>query len=117
MDPSEDKLDILCAEFVKYLDVLRIYDDFKYVDDYKLNMDRETWQKVCNHRRIKIESEFKISTYQKDVLDKGNLIEDLIHKREEKEIMIDKLIFSIRKLENQDSNYEDDPEVNNFRKT
>lgn len=111
MDPRDDKLDLLSSEFVKYLDTLRVYDDYKYVEDYKLNMDRDTWYKVCNFRRIKIESEFKISTYQKDAIDKANLLESLTHNKEEKEAMIEKIKTSITKLENQNSYYENDPEV------
>lgn len=111
MDPSDDKLDLLCSEFVKYLDTLRVYDDYKYVEDYKLNMDRDTWYKVCNFRRIKIESEFKISTYQKDAIDKANLLENLTHNKEEKEATIEKFKTFITRLENQNSYYENDPEV------
>lgn len=111
MDPTDSKLDLLWSEFVKYLDTLRVYDDYKYVDDYKLNMDRETWHKVCNFRRLKIESEFKISTYQKDVADKTNLLDNLIRVRSDKENVIEKYKNSIIRLENQDFRYEDDPEV------
>lgn len=111
MDPSDDKLELLCSEFVKYLDTLRVYDDYKYVEDYKLNMDRETWHTVCNFRRMKIESEFKISTYQKDATDKANLLDNLAHDKEEKEAMIEQCKTSIVSLENQDLWYQDDPEV------
>lgn len=114
IDPSNDKLDLLCQEFVKYLDTLRIYDDFKYVEDYKLNIDRETWQKVCNFRRIKIESEFKVSTFQKDAIDKSNLLDTLMRDKKNKEIMIEKLKLSMLQLENQDYIFEDDPKVNNL---
>lgn len=111
MDPSDDKLELLCSEFVKYLDTLRVYDDYKYVEDYKLNMDRETWHTVCNFRRMKIESEFKINTYQKDATDKANLLDTLVHDKEDKEAMIEQYKMSIISLENQDSCYKDDPEV------
>ncbi|XP_026806697.1 cilia- and flagella-associated protein 43-like [Rhopalosiphum maidis] len=111
LDPTDDKLQLLTSEFVKYLDTLRVYDDYKYVDDYKLNMDKETWHKVCNFRRMKIESEFKISTYQKDVTDKDNLLDSLKRNKEDKEAMIEKLKMSIIKLENQDLCYEDNPEI------
>lgn len=113
MDPTEDKLHLLTSEFVKYLDTLRVYDDYKYVDDYKLNMDRETWHKVCNFRRMKIESEFKISTCQKDAIDKDNLLDSLKRDKEDKEAMIEKLKMCIISLENQDLFYEDNPEVKN----
>lgn len=112
MDPTDDKLDLLCSEFVKYLDTLRVYDDYKYVDDYKLNMDRETWHKVCNFRRLKIESEFKISTYQRDAADKTNLLENLIRVKDDKEATIEKHKISVTQLESEDFRYEDDPEVN-----
>jgi len=111
MDPSDDKLHLLTPEFVKYLDTLRVYDDYKYVDDYKLNMDRETWHKVCNFRRMKIESEFKISTCLKDATDKDNLLDSLKRNKEDKEAMIEKLKMTIIRLENQDLYYEDNPEV------
>lgn len=111
MDPKDDKLDLLCSEFVQYLDTLRVYDDYKYVDDYKLNMDRDTWHKVCNFRRMKIESEFRISTYQKDVADKTNLLANLERDKEEKEATIEKLKSSIVMLENQNSYYKYNPEV------
>jgi len=111
MDPTDDKLQLLTSEFAKYLDTLRVYDDYKYVDDYKLNMDRETWHKVCNFRRMKIESEFKISTCQKDATDKDNLLDSLKRFKEDKETMIERLKTSIYELENQDLYYENNPEV------
>jgi len=111
MDPINDKLDLLYLEFVKYLDILKVYDDYKYVDDYKLNMDKETWNKVCNFRRLKIESEFKISTYQKDAIDKANLLDNLMRVKEDNEAIIENLKMSVDKLENQNFQYEDDPEV------
>jgi len=60
---------------------------------------------------MKIESEFKISTYQKDTTDKDNLLDSLKRNKEDKEVMIEKLKMSIIKLENQDLYYEDNPEV------
>jgi hypothetical protein len=78
-------------------------------------MDREIWHKVCNFRRLKIESEFKISTYQKDVADKTNLLDNLVRVKNEKETVIEKYKDSIIRLENQDLRYEDDPEVNIIR--
>lgn len=112
MDPNNDKLDLLCPEFIKYLDTLKVYDDYKYVEDYKLNMNRETWHKVCNFRRIKIESEFKISTYHKDAIDKVILLDNLIRDKEDKEAMFEKFKTSINRLENQDLCFKNDPEVN-----
>lgn len=111
MDPTDDKLDLLYSEFVKYLDILRVYDDYKYVEDYKLNMDKETWNKVCNFRRLKIESEFKINTYQKDAMDKANLLDNLMRVKEDEEAIMEKLKMSINRLENQNLHYENDPEV------
>jgi len=111
MDPVDDKLELLYPEFASYLDILRAYDDYKYVDDYKLNMDKETWNKVCNFRRLKIETEFKISTCQKDAIDKANLLDNLTRVKEDEEAMIEKLKMSINRLENQNLLYEDDPEV------
>lgn len=111
LDPTTDKLDLLCSEFVKYLDTLRMYDDYKYVEDYKLNMDRETWHKVCNFRRMKIESEFKISTYQKDAMDKANLLDSLMRDKEFKEVTVETFITSINALNNEELQYRDNPEV------
>ncbi|VVC45646.1 Hypothetical protein CINCED_3A007876 [Cinara cedri] len=111
IDPGHDKSNLLSFEFVKYLDTLRVYDDYKYVEDNKLNMDKETWHKVCNFRRIKIESEFKIRTFEKDVTEKANLLDNLIHDKEENELLIKKLKSSIIKLENQDKHYENDSEI------
>lgn len=111
LDPTADKLDLLCSEFVKYLDTLRMYDDYKYVEDYKLNMDRETWHKVCNFRRMKIESEFKISTYQKDATDKANLLDSLMRDKEHKEVTVETFITSIDALNNEELQYRDNPEV------
>lgn len=111
LDPTTDKLDLLCSEFVKYLDTLRMYDDYKYVEDYKLNIDRETWHKVCNFRRMKIESELKISTYQKDAMDKANLLDSLMRDKEFKEVTVETFITSINALNNEELQYRDNPEV------
>lgn len=116
MDPNDDKLDILCSELVQYLDTLKTFDDYKYVEDYKLNMDRETWHKVCNFRRMKIESEFKISTCQRDEIDKANLLASLERDKKDKEDIIETLKLSIVTLKNQESHYEDDPEVKKIKK-
>lgn len=112
LDPTDDKLDLLCPEFVKYLDNLRAYDDYKYVEDYMLNMDRETWQKVCNFRRVQIESEFKISTCQKDAADKANLLDSLTRDKENKETVVKTFKTLINQLNDKDLLYENDPEVN-----
>lgn len=83
------------------------------MEDYKLNMDKETWHKVCNFRRIKIESEFKISTIEKDASEKANLLDYLKRDIENDEVSIKKLKTSIIKLENQDKN---DSEVKKKKK-
>lgn len=111
MDPTYDKLLILTSEFVKYLDTLNMYDDYKYVENYNLNMSRETWHKVCNFRRMKIESEFNIITCQKDATDIDYLLENLKYNKENKEVIIEELKTSIIRLEHQDLYYEEDPEV------
>lgn len=115
-DPTDDKLDLLCPEFVRYLDHLKTYDDYRYVEDYKLNMDRDTWHKVCTFRRLKIESEFKIGTYLKDAMDKANLLDCLTRDKDNKEAAIEKRLMSISKLENRNKLYEDDPTVNCLNK-
>jgi len=111
MDPTYDKLLILTSEFVKYLDTLNMYDDYKYVENYNLNMSRETWHKVCNFRRIKIESEFNIITCQKDATDIDYLLENLKYNKENKEAKIEELKISMIRLEHQDLYYEENPEV------
>jgi len=111
MDPTDNKLNILTSEFVKYLDTLNMYDDYKYVENNNLNMSRDTWHKVCNFRRMKIETEFNISTCQKHATENDNLLESLKYNKENKEKTIEELKMSIIRLENQDSYYEDNPEV------
>lgn len=104
MDLGHNKPNLLSLEFVNYLAKLKAYDDYKYVEDYKLNMDKETWHKVCNFRRIKIESEFKISTFEKDATEKANLLDYLKRDIENDEVSIKKLKTSIIKLENLEKN-------------
>jgi len=111
MNPTNDKLHILTTEFVKYLDTLNMYDDYKYVENNNLNMSRETWHKVCNFRRMKIESEFNISTCQKDATDNDYLLESLKYIKEQKEAMIEEFKISKNRLEHQDLYYEINPEV------
>lgn len=108
---GHDKPNLLSLEFIKYLDTLKVYDDYKNVEDYRLNMDNETWQKVCYFRRIKIESEFKINTFEKDAIEKANLLDNLIRYKEDSELSIKKFKASINKLENQDKHYVNDTEV------
>lgn len=121
MKPNEDKLNILCSEFVQYLNTLEIFDNYKYVKDYKLNMDKETWHILCNFRRKKIESEFNISTCQRDKIDKTDLIVSLKRHNKHREGIIKVLKSSVATLENQESRYENNPEVKKqfltFRKT
>lgn len=114
MDPTDEKLNILTTEFVKYLDTLNMYDDYKYVENYKLNMSTETWHKVCNFRRMKIESEFNISSCQKDATENDYLLESLKYIKEKKEAMIEELKISIIKLKHQDIYYEENPEVDSL---
>lgn len=111
MDPTDIKLNILTTEFVKHLDTLNMYDDYKYVENNNLNMSRDTWHKVCNFRRMKIETEFNISTCQKHATENDNLIESLKYNKINKEKTIEELKMSIIILENQDFYYEDNPEV------
>lgn len=106
MNPSNDKLYVLCSEFVKYLETLREYDYYKYVDENKINM--ETWQKICHFRRLKIETEFIIDTYEKDATDKANLLNNLAHNRE---TMIELLEKTVSTFKNQEFHYGYDPEV------
>ncbi|XP_050433883.1 cilia- and flagella-associated protein 43 [Adelges cooleyi] len=112
MTPNNSKLiDMLSSEFVQYLDTLRAYDDYKYVEDYKLNMDKDTWHKVCNLRRMKIESEFKIKTFQLDASDKANLLVCLERDKEDKTYTIDKLKATILDLEDDRNLYEQNPQI------
>ncbi|VVC42480.1 WD40/YVTN repeat-like-containing domain,WD40-repeat-containing domain [Cinara cedri] len=110
MGPGHDESN-MNLEFVKYLDTLKVYDDFKYVEDNELNMDKITWNKVCNLRRIKIESEFKIRTFERDATEKANLLDNLIHDKEDDEILIQKLKSSIITLKNKDKHYENDSQI------
>lgn len=75
-------------------------------------MDRETWQKVCNFRRAQIESELKISTCQKDAVDKANLLDNLTRDKENKEAVVETFKTLIDQLNEKDSLYKNDPEVN-----
>jgi len=111
INPKYDKLLMLSIEFVKYLETLNMYDDYKYVENYNLNMSRETWHKVCYFRRMKIESEFNIMTRQKEVTDIDSFLESLKYNKENKEAMIEELKISIIRLEHQDLYHEENPEV------
>lgn len=106
MDSSKEKLNVLRSEFVKYLETLREYDDYKYVDKHKINID--TWQKICHFRRLKIETEFIIDTYEKDATDKSNLLNNLVRNRE---TMIAFLETTVNIFKNQKLHYEYDPKV------
>lgn len=102
MNPSDDKLETLSSEFVEYLHTLREYDDYKYVNDNNLKIDLDTWEKICHVRRMRIESEFRLVTYEKDVADKNILLKYLNLDKEEKETMIKELQSNIERLESQD---------------
>lgn len=106
MNPSQDKLYVLCSEFVKYLDTLREYDYYKLVDENKINM--ETWQKICHFRRLKIETEFLIDTYEKDAMEKANLLNNLVQNRENMIALSEKTVGIFK---TQEFDYEYDPEV------
>lgn len=90
-----------------------MYDNYKNVEDYGLNLDKEIWQKVCYLRRIKIECELKISTFEKDKAEKVNLLNNLIRDKEFCELSIKILKSSIIKLKNEDIQYANDIEVKN----
>jgi len=111
MDPTDNKLNVLTTEFVNYLDTLDMYDDYNYVIKNDLKMSIATWQKICNFRRMKIECEFNINTCQKHVTDIDYLFESLNNNKKNKEKMIEELKMSIIRLENQNLNYENNPEV------
>lgn len=81
------------------------------MDDNKLNLHRKTWDKICNFRHSKIELEFKISTYQKDAIDKINLLNNLIRDKKDKFTLFEHFKTSITKLEYQNLHYGDNPEV------
>lgn len=81
------------------------------MDDYNLNINMETWRKVCNFRRIKNESEFKMSIFKKDAIEKAHLLDFLKRDIEDNELSIKNLKTSIINLENQEKCYENDSEV------
>lgn len=114
MNPSDDKLETLSSEFVEYLHTLREYDDFKYVNDNDLKFDLDTWKKICHVRRKRIESEFRLATYENDIADKNILLKHLNHDKKEKETMIKELQSIIEKLESQDSLNQGDLKVKQF---
>jgi len=115
MNPNDDELDRLCAEFVKYLENLKAYDDYRYVDDNKLNIDRKTWDKICHYRRLKIELDLRIDTCQKDAAEKTNLVNKLVRDKKHKETLIEQIKTRIAQLENENLHYGDDPEVENIK--
>lgn len=92
---------------------LKEYDDYRYVDDNKLNIDRKTWDKICYYRRLKIELDLRIGTCQKDVAEKTNLINKLVRDKKRKETLVEEIKTRIAQIENQNSHYGDDPEVEN----
>lgn len=112
MDQTNEKLDLLSTEHIKYLDTLRTFEDYKYVDENKLNIDLKLWGKICNFRRLKIESELKISTYQRDFTERRHILNNLVCDKKNKEDLIEHNKMSILQLENQNLNYVDDIEVN-----
>lgn len=114
MNPSDDKLDVLSSEFIEYLHMLRKYDDYKYVNDNNLKIDMDTWEKICRVRRITIESDFRLATYEKDVADKHILLKHLNNDKKEKETMINELQTNIEILESQDSHSQGDLLVKQF---
>lgn len=114
MDPNENKHDLLTSEFIKFLNILKTYDEYKQIDDDNQIIDREAWRKVCNLRRIKIEYEFKTNTYQKEMMDKVNLIQTLRHDKDAKVVMFQHNKKLIINLEEEDFRYEEDPKVNNI---
>lgn len=111
MNPNDDKLDRLCAEFVKYLESLKAYDDYKHVEENQLNIDRKTWDKICYYRRLKIESDLRMGTCQKDLADKFNLMSKLARDKKHKETLLEQIKNRITRLENQNLHYADNSEV------
>lgn len=111
MNPNDNKLETLSSEFVTYLNTLKEYDDYKYVNDKKLNVDLNTWKDICHVRRMIIEFEFKLETCRKDVADKNILLEHLNYSKKKREIMINELLSNIKELKSQDSHNQDDFKV------
>lgn len=78
------------------------------------NMNTEIWQKFCSFRRLKIETEFIIDTYEKDAAEKANLLNNLMRNKEFKNILLE---MTINRFKNQEMSYRYDSEVNyiNFK--
>ncbi|XP_050530954.1 cilia- and flagella-associated protein 43 isoform X2 [Daktulosphaira vitifoliae] len=110
--PNDKHLtDPLPLDFSLYLDILKEYDDYKYVEDNKINIDKDMWNKICNYRRMKIESEFKIQTLQIDIIDKTNLLTSFERNKEDKTDLIEKLKASIFDKENKKIYYSENYKI------
>lgn len=115
MDSESNKhdslfFDLLKPVFVKYIKKLRMYDDLKYLEENKLNIDEDIWEKICDFRRTKILLEFKIQVYRKDAMDQTNLLHNLMRY---KQCMVEHLKTFASRSENLDLNY-DDPDVKKY---
>lgn len=111
MDPIDKKLNLLNTELVQYIETIGAYEDYKYVIYKRLQMDKKTWDKICNYRRSKIKLEFEINAYEKDILDKINLKNNLQQRIKSKEAIIERTKLSKTRLEKQNLHYTYDPEV------
>jgi hypothetical protein len=114
MDPTYDKLDLLSSPFIKYLNTLKMNDDYKYVTNKKLRMNSKTWQRLCYYRRLKIKNEFKIINCQKDLINETNFLKNLKQHVKNHTVMMKMLKTSITQLKNQDFRYKDELEVEIF---
>lgn len=111
MDPSDKKLNLLSTELVQYIETLNAYEDYKYVINKRLQMDKKTWDKICHLRRLKIKLELEMNAYEKDMLDKINLKNNLHQRKKDKEAFIERTKWSKLRLEKQNLHYTYDPEV------
>lgn len=84
------------------------------MDDDNQIIDQEAWRQICNLRRKKIKYEYKTNIYQKDMMDKVNLIETLKRNKEVKEAMFQHNTNLIVNLEEQDFYYDENPKVNSI---
>lgn len=111
MDSSDKKLNLLSTELVNYINTVSAYEDYKYVNNKRLTMDKKTWDKICNFRRSKIKLELKINAIEKDMLDKINLKNNLNHSKKNKEAFIAHTKWSRLQLEKRNLHYGYNPEV------
>lgn len=111
MDPSDKKLNLLSTELVQYIKTLSAYEDYKYVINKRLQMDKKTWEKICNFRRLKIKLELEINAHEKNILDKINFNNNFHQRKKNKEVFIERAKWSKIRLEKQNLHYAYDLEV------